>query len=134
MDEMRGEVKVVVMKVGATFTDVLACILFNKNMCLTISSVFTSRIKSTVKFRRRLCTWHFIVSMSFICKKLGWYHSMLQINFVFNIDYIIGCVIGGGGGPYFFVDLEELQQMHTSYVGKYFVKLRSTICMGCQFI
>ena len=134
MDEMRGEVKVVVMKVGATFPDVLACILFKKNMCLTISSVFTSRIKSTVKFRRRLCTWHFIVSMSFICKKLGWYHSMLQINFVFNIDYIIGCVIGGGGGPYLFENLEDLLQIHTSYIGKQLFDIRQTRCIGFQMI
>ena len=85
-------------------------------MWLTMSSGLPSRIKSKVKWRIRLSTWNFIVSMSLICKILGWDWSMLQINFACNIDQLIWCIIGSGGGPYLFGDLEDLQKNHASYM------------------
>ena len=106
------------------------CTLFQ--LWMTMSSELPSRINYTVKLRRRLWTWHLIVSMSFICKKLGWYQLMLHINFACNIYQIIWCVIGSDGDPYFFGDLEELRKMHTSYTGKQFIKLKQTRYIGCQ--
>ena len=50
------------------------------------------------------------------------------------MDQIIGCVIGSGGGTYLFGDLEELQKIHTSYIGKQFVEIRETRFIGCQMI
>ena len=94
------------------------CKLFQ--LYLIVSSGLPSRRRSAVEFRRRLWTWHFIVSMSLICKILGWDQLIFQINFACNIDQIIGLIIGSGGGTYLFGDLEELQHMHTSYIGKYF--------------
>ena len=34
-----------------------------------------------------------------------------------NIVHIIVCIIGSGGGTYFFGNLEDLRQIHTSYIG-----------------
>ena len=48
---------------------------------------------------------------------LGWYQSMLQINLACNIDHIILRVIVSGRGPYLVGELEELQQIHNSYIG-----------------
>ena len=98
---------------------------------LIMSSGLPPRRKYRVKLRIRLWTRHFIVSMSLICTNFGWDKSRLQINFAYNIDQIIGCIVGSGGGPYLFGELEELLQMNTSYIGIFFV-LRETRCIGCQ--
>ena len=50
-----------------------------------------------------------------------------------NIVHIIVCIIGSGGGTYFFGNLEDLRQIHTSYIGGG-VYLRETRCNGCQII
>ena len=57
---------------------------------------------------------------------------MLQINFACNIYHIIGLVIGSVVVPYFFGDLEELQQIHNSYIGGKFVDIGNIISVGCQ--
>ena len=108
----------------------IQCTLFQ--LCLTLLIGLQSRIKYTVNFRRRLWTWHFIVSMSFMCTILGWDQLMLHINFACNIYHIIGFVIGSGGGIDLFDDLEELRQMNTSYMGKQLVELRESRCIGFQ--
>ena len=121
-DKVRGEVKAAVMKGDTISSDVLVYSLYETNPVYIISTASDNAKLTPTQNKVYSKIEKKTVDMKFHCLdfihmyNLGWCQFMLQINFVYNIYLIIGCVIKSGSVPYLFGDLEEMQKMHTFMV------------------